>query len=115
MAVEAPFHWSGEHIAAEVRGARALFTTRNGGVCGGPFASLNLGRLTDDEDANVDENRDRVARLTGCPRERFLYGRQVHGAKVRRATGPPRPATEEDGQATALPEAPALVFVADCL
>jgi YfiH family protein len=58
-----------------------------------------------------------VAAATGCPRERFLYGKQVHGATVRRATEPPgptRPRADEDGQATALRNHPALVFVADC-
>ena len=52
------------------------------------------------------------------PRERFLYGRQVHGARVRRASEPPgpeRPAEDEDGQATALRDVAALVFAADCL
>lgn len=115
--LRAPFRWEGEHIAAALPGARALFTTRRGGVSTGPFASLNLGRLTADDDANVDENRARVAAATGYPRERFLYGRQVHGATVRRATEPPgpeRPPAEEDGQATALPGHPALVFGADC-
>jgi len=115
--LRAPFHWESEHIAAALPGARALFTTRRGGVSSGPFASLNLGRLTADDDANVDENRARVAAATGCPRERFLYGRQVHGATVRRATEPPgpaRPPAEEDGQATALLGHPALVFTADC-
>jgi polyphenol oxidase len=115
--LSAPFRWDGDHVAADVPGARALFTTRLGGVSSGPFASLNLGRLTADEGANVDENRARVAAVTGCGRERFLYGRQVHGATVRRATEPPgpaRPPTEEDGQATALRGHPALVFVADC-
>jgi YfiH family protein len=113
----APFHWQGDHIAAEFPGAKALFTTRRGGVSTGPFESLNLGRLTADEGANVDENRERVARATGCPRERFLYGKQVHGATVRWATEPPgpdRPPAEEDGQATALIGHPALAFVADC-
>jgi polyphenol oxidase len=112
-----PFRWEGEQIAADLPGAKALFTTRRGGVSTGPFASLNLGRLTADDGANVDENRLRVAAITGAPRERFLYGRQVHGATVRRATeppGPPRPPTEEDGQATALTRHPALVFTADC-
>ena len=55
---------------------------------------------------------------SACPRERFLYGRQVHGTNVRRATEPPgpaRPAAEEDGQATALDDVAALVFTADCL
>jgi YfiH family protein len=113
-----PFRWEGEHIAAELPGARVLLSTRRGGVSPAPFDSLNLGRLTDDDGANVDVNRDRLAAAAGVPRERFLYGRQVHGATVRRATEPPgpaRPAADEDGQATALPDAAALVFVADCL
>ena len=66
----------------------------------------------------MDANRERIAAAVGLPRERFVYGRQVHGAAVRRATEPPgpaRPAVEEDGQATALDDAAALVFVADCL
>ena len=112
-----PFRWEGDHIAADLPGGKALFTTRLGGVSGGPFASLNLGLLTDDDSANVHENRARVAAATGCPRERFLYGKQVHGATVRRATEPPgpdRPRTDEDGQATALRGHPALAFVADC-
>jgi YfiH family protein len=95
-----------------------LFSTRRGGVSEGPFASLNLGRLTDDDGGNVDANRERLAAAVGLPRERFLYGRQVHGPVVRRATEPPgpgRPSAEEDGQATALERAAALVFVADCL
>src|SRR5919107_979864 len=114
MELDAPFHWQGDHIAAEVNGARALFTTRRGGVSSGAFASLNLGRLTADDPEHVAENRDRVARAVGLPRERFLYGKQVHGATVRRATEPPgpqRPAAEEDGQATQLTGHPALVFV----
>jgi purine-nucleoside/S-methyl-5'-thioadenosine phosphorylase / adenosine deaminase len=114
----APFRWEGGHITGELPGARVLFSTRRGGVSPPPFASLNLGRLTDDDGANVDENRARLAAAVGAPRERFLHGRQVHEATVRRATEPPgpqRPHAEEDGQATALADAPALVFVADCL
>jgi len=115
MELEAPFHWDGNHIAAEVNGARALFTTRRGGVSSGPFDSLNLGLKTDDDRANVDENRARVAAAAGHPWDRFLYGWQVHGAKVRRATGPrPWPTEQEDGQVTELVGHPALVFVADC-
>ena len=113
-----PFRWEGEHVTAELPGARVLFSSRRGGVSEGPFASLNLGRLTADDGANVDANRERLAAAVGHPRERFLYGRQVHGADVRRATEPPgaaRPAADEDGQATVLDDAPALVFVADCL
>jgi YfiH family protein len=114
----APFRWEGDHVAADLPGARALFSTRGGGVSQGPYASLNLGLLTDDDEAAVGENRRRLAAATGCPRERIVYGRQVHGATVRRATEPPgraRPLAEEDGQATALAGHPALVFTADCL
>jgi len=113
-----PFRWEGEHIAAELPGAYVMLSTRHGGVSPEPYDSLNIGRLTDDDGANVDANRERLAAAVGLPRERFLYGRQVHGARVRRATeapGPERPAEDEDGQATALRDAAALVFVADCL
>jgi polyphenol oxidase len=117
-AVSDPFRWQGEHVVADLPGGTVLFSTRRGGVSAGPYASLNLGRLTADDGANVDENRERIAAAAGFPRERFIYGRQVHRARVRRATEPPgpsRPAVAEDGQATALEDAAALVFVADCL
>jgi YfiH family protein len=115
--LRAPFRWQGDHIAAELPRARALFTTRRGGVSTGPFESLNLGRKTADDGACVDENRARVAHAVGCPRESFLFGWQVHGATVRRTTEPPdpgRPVSKEDGQATPLIGHPALVFGADC-
>jgi hypothetical protein len=113
-----PFRWENDQIAAELPGARLVFSSRRGGVSSGPFDSLNLGLLTDDAPANVRENRRRLGGHVGHPWERFCYGRQVHGATVRRATEPPsdaRPYTEEDGQATSLTDAAAIVFVADCL
>lgn len=118
MSLPEPFRWEGDHLVADLPGARALFATRRGGVSPAPYDSLNLGRLTRDDDANVDENRRRLAAATGHGRERILYGRQVHGTTVRRATEPPsdaRPVADEDGQATALRGHPALVFTADCL
>jgi polyphenol oxidase len=113
-----PFTWADGHIRADLPHGRALFSTRHGGVSQGAYESLNLGLLTDDAPDNVSENRRRLAAAVGRPRERFLYGKQVHGASVRRATEPPgptRPRADEDGQATALEDAPALVFTADCL
>jgi len=91
-------------------GATALFTTRHGGVSEGPYASLNLGRLTGDEDARVDENRARLAGRLGVPWERVRWARQVHGTDV--STGD---RAEADGQVTSEAHTPALVFVADCL
>jgi YfiH family protein len=116
--MDAPFRWEDDQIVAELPGARMVFSTRRGGVSQGAFDSLNLGLLTDDAPENVAENRRRLGKLVGHPWERFCYGRQVHGATVRRATEPPsphRPYTHEDGQATALTDAAAIVFVADCL
>ncbi|HVL95514.1 MAG TPA: polyphenol oxidase family protein [Solirubrobacteraceae bacterium] len=113
-----PFRWDGGHVAADLRGGHVLFTSRRGGVSEGPFSSLNFGKLTDDDPAAVDENRRRLGARVGVPWERFCYGRQVHEARVRRATEPPgpeRPYAEEDGQATALRDAAAIVFTADCL
>ncbi|HVE68190.1 MAG TPA: laccase domain-containing protein, partial [Solirubrobacteraceae bacterium] len=50
-ALRAPFSWEDQHIAADLPGARVLFTTRRGGVSEGPYESLNLGRWTDDDPA----------------------------------------------------------------
>jgi YfiH family protein len=113
-----PFRWEDDQIVADLPHARAVFSTARGGVSSGPYDSLNLGMLTDDTRENVDENRRRLGETVGHPWPRFCYGRQVHGVRVRRATEPPnadRPYTEEDGQATALEDAAAIVFVADCL
>jgi hypothetical protein len=116
--VDSPFRWEHDQIVAALPGAQALFSSRHGGVSEGAFASLNLGLLTDDAPENVAENRRRLGKAVGHPWPRFCYGRQVHGSTVRRATEPPsaaRPYTEEDGQATALADAAAVVFTADCL
>jgi YfiH family protein len=112
-----PFEAVGDHIAISLGEARALFTTRRGGVSAGPYATLNLGLLTADAGDDVRENRDRVAEVVGVPWERFARGRQMHEAHVRRVTDipagePPEPA---DGQATALAGVPAIVLTADCL
>jgi YfiH family protein len=112
------FRWENEQLVGDLPHARAVFSSAGGGVSTGPFASLNLGLLTDDAPENVAENRRRLGETVGHPWPRFCYGRQVHGATVRRATEPPspeRPYTEEDGQATALTDAAAIVFTADCL
>lgn len=113
-----PFHWQGWHIGAAFPGGRVLFTTRRGGASVGPFAELNLSRSVDDDRAAVDVNRERLAAQIGFDWSDFSFGRQVHGTTVRRIRdGMPRRVrgAEEDGQATALEDNPALVLVADCL
>ena len=98
-------------------GARAIFSTRNGGVSEGPYESLNLGILTDDEPERVRENRGRLAQAVGLTRERVAMGWQVHGAELREWDAPP-PHGEQlarvDGHLTREPELGLLVLVADC-
>jgi YfiH family protein len=105
----------GEHFAVELPGARAVFTTRRGGFSSGPYASLNLGRLTNDRPEDVDRNRAMLEAELGVP---LSYIRQVHGSTVRRVSAPTRPGPdlpEADGQATAMPGVAVMVMVADCL
>jgi YfiH family protein len=118
LSVEAPFRVSDEAIEIDLPGARALFTTRRGGVSTGPFASLNLGLWTGDEPECVAANRERVAERVGISRERFAQGRQVHGTAVRRLREGPEPGEEPapaDGQATSAHGVAPVVLVADCL
>lgn len=98
-----------------MRGARVVFTTSRGGFSTGPYASLNLGRLTADAPDAVRRNRALLERELGV---RLAHIRQVHGTEVRRITAPPEPGTafpEADGQATTLRRIAPTVLVADCL
>lgn len=110
-------------LEAELPGARAAFSTRLGGVSEEPYASLNLGWLTDDDPAQVRINRELLAAALGIGTERMLVGRQVHGAELAwhdrmLVNDPylnPAGAPEVDGHATADPELAPMVIVADCL
>jgi polyphenol oxidase len=90
------------------------FTTRQGGVSVGPYESLNLGLLTEDGHANVEENRRRVCAYTGADPDRMAMNRQVHGAVVNKAAAGQR-GTLGDGLWTEEPGLPLLKLTADCL
>jgi len=90
------------------------FSTRRGGVSTGPYSSLNLGLLTDDDVANVEENRRRVCADVGADPQRFAMNRQVHGAIVNRARSGER-GTPGDGLWTDEQHLPMLKVTADCL
>jgi polyphenol oxidase len=68
-------------------GATVTFTTRQGGVSEGPYESLNLGILTDDDPDRVLENRRIAADMAGVDNERIAMGWQVHGTDIRDWTG----------------------------
>jgi YfiH family protein len=116
VSVTAPFYALGEHLAIDLPGARAVFTSRRGGVSEPPYDSLNLGILTDDDPAAVARNRALVADELGVVP---VFLRQVHGATVLRLSAdrgaPSGGAAVADGHATATPGVAPAVLVADCL
>jgi polyphenol oxidase len=111
-------------LEAELPQGRAVFSTRQGGVSTGPFASLNLGWITGDEPACVYENRRHLARAAEFQPANALTGFQVHGAEILRHSGPrdgvpylrpPQDPPEVDGHATSVHGLAPVVLVADCL
>lgn len=104
-----------EHLAIDLPGARALFTTRRGGFSKGAYESLNLGRLTDDRPQDVGRNQALLEEGLGVSLARV---RQVHGREVICVTELPSPEKElpeADGQATTLRGVALMMLAADCL
>lgn len=93
---------------------QVVFSTREGGVSEGPYASLNLGRLTGDDVERVDENRRRLCAEVGADPERLALNRQVHSTLVHRAVAGAR-GEPGDGLWTDEPGLPVLAMTADCL
>ena len=91
-----------------------VFSTREGGVSQGPYASLNLGRLTGDDVERVDENRRRLCAEAGADVDRLALNRQIHSTHVHRAEAGVhgRPG---DGLWTDEPDLPVVAMSADCL
>jgi purine-nucleoside/S-methyl-5'-thioadenosine phosphorylase / adenosine deaminase len=111
-------------LEADLDGARAVFTTRLGGVSSAPFETLNLGLLTGDDRDAVTRNRQIACAAAGIEPANVLSGHQVHGAELQLRDAPPdpngfsRPGTplaDADGQLTGTPGLAPLVLVADCL
>jgi polyphenol oxidase len=98
---------------------RVAFSTRLGGVSEGPYASLNLGLLTDDEPERVRENRRLLCERVGADAETATMALQKHGALVARADrrGVARPGldfTPCDGLWTDEPGDAVMLIAADC-
>jgi YfiH family protein len=99
-------------IELELPGAVVRFTGRAGGVSHAPYASLNLGRWTDDDPGAVAENRRRASDARP-----LAFAKQVHGTRVITvdAATAGDAIAEADGVATASRDLVALVLTADCL
>ena len=95
-------------------GYEIAFTTREGGVSEGPYASLNLGRKSGDEVERVDENRRIVCEAIGADLEKLALNYQVHSDRVLRAAAGER-GKHADGLWTDERDLPILAMSADCL
>jgi YfiH family protein len=111
-------------IRVDLPEASVAFSTRQGGVSSGPYESLNLGILTEDDPQKVAENRARLAAALAIDRERVAMGWQVHGDEILEWNAPPENGgfahigadlPRVDGHTTTLSGVPLLVLVADCL
>ena len=104
-------------IEVSLPGGQVVFSTREGGVSEGPYESLNLGILTDDDPERVKENRGRFAHAAGVHADWVAQGRQVHGTDIKRWAGPPDGSALEDvdGHVTDAVGLGLLVLAADCL
>ncbi len=91
-----------------------VFSTRKGGVSEGPYASLNLGRMTGDDVERVDENRRRLCAEIGADVEALALNRQIQSTIVHRARAGTR-GVPGDGLWTDEPDLPVLALTADCL
>src|SRR4051812_4929582 len=65
------------------RGVRHGFSTRNGGVSEGPFATLNVAVGPGDRPDAVAENLARISGAIGVHASSLYQTSQVHGAQVR--------------------------------
>ena len=63
-------------------GVRHGISTRHGGVSQAPYASLNLGFSTADDEDRVAENRARFARALGAPSDQLMTAHLTHGNEV---------------------------------
>lgn len=78
----------GSPLLSAIRGLRHAFFSREGGVSGGIYAGLNGGLGSNDNPADVAENRRRMAEQIGVAPEHLLSLHQIHSPEVVVATGP---------------------------
>lgn len=70
----------------EVEMIRHLFSTREGGVSKGIYASMNLSYTRGDDKEAVDENFRRIAEIFGTTPDRIVCSKQTHTTNVRLVT-----------------------------
>ena len=102
--------------ALDRAGIRHAFFTRDGGVSGDIYASLNCGYGSDDERDNVTENRGRAMARIGLSPEALATTYQVHGTAVQVVddAGSPDNRREADAMVRRRPGIALGILTADC-
>jgi polyphenol oxidase len=97
-------------------GISHAFFTREGGVSGGFYASLNGGLGSDDHAEDVAENRARMAAALGVEPRRLITAYQIHSPQVVVAETPwaPEARPRADAIVTRMPDLAIGVSTADC-
>lgn len=103
-------------LLSAVPGLRHAFFTREGGVSNGIYAALNGGLGSNDDPANIAENRRRMSEHVGVAPERFLSLHQFHSPDALVAEGAWRsgPRPKGDALVTRTPGLALGVSTADC-
>ena len=101
---------------ADVNVSRHAFFTREGGVSGGLYQSLNCGYGSDDDQANVTENRRRICNTLDLPAAALVTPYQIHGTNVVVVEKPwsHEVAPKADGLVTNTPGVALGILTADC-
>jgi hypothetical protein len=88
-------------------------STRHGGVSQPPYASLNLGKNTDDDPSLVAENKRLFCAALGTTPDRMAWTKQIHGDQIL-SVDTPGGAEGFDALITGTPDILLVVSVADC-
>jgi YfiH family protein len=109
--LSAPPSWR----AGVLAGVKHGFFGREGGVSTSVYASLNAGTGSNDDPANVQENRRRIAATFGIERDHLVGVHQVHSATAYCISSPwedERP--QGDALVTTAPGVALSILTADC-
>lgn len=108
----------------EANGVTIAFTSREGGMSTGPFASLNCGGAVGDDPQAVRRNRELVLEALGASESPVVIPNQVHGTQLVTVKDRSAVAVAEaqsrsdegcDGVVVAAADVAALLNFADCL
>lgn len=109
-------------LKSSILGVKHGFSTRTGGISEGNFKSLNLGMNRGDIESRVKENYRRFFESCNIDTNKFVCGKQVHGASVHVASLSDAAVPygyeeliEADGYVTATRGLPLVIFTADCV